>query len=154
MLIIWVLLVQMYHVSLDGDLIWYSYLIHSHHVTHSIFYKKRLLNKRLRGANVDYSIHCGRVWDVSNWVGFNLTHGLWIVHMGYLISEFNLNWSWYKLSRSIVKLFKMSGWVFVGSPTLVVGFNPIYFKYSYSSQVTMRLWDKTYIFIFCKCSLK
>ena len=66
-----ILCIKMYYVSLDGDLILYSYPTPSRQVAHSVFYIKRGLDKRLKGAGFDYSSQCGQVRDAINWTGFD-----------------------------------------------------------------------------------
>ena len=63
--------IKMYYVSLDGDLILYSYPTPSRQVAHSVFYIKRGLDKRLKGASFDYSTQCVQVRDIINWTGFD-----------------------------------------------------------------------------------
>ena len=69
---------MMYYVSLDGDLIYYSYPTPSLVKSHTPFFCiKKGLDKRLKGASSDCSTQCGRVGDVRNWAGFDPTHKPW-----------------------------------------------------------------------------
>lgn len=74
---------------------------------------------------------------VSYWVGFDLTitHGPWIIHTGYLISGFKIE---FKTDREVIYNEWLGDY---GSLILILGLSLFVFNYSFNSLNTDRNWD-------------